>query len=187
MAGAGFTGDNAKLKKLIAGVELLAKGTSRLPLNRLLAHEVLYRVQRCFEDSKSPFGKPWQSLTVRKGLPLRDTGRLMNSFSTRAAPLSFTVSTNVKYAGIHNTGGTVKHAARTELRTYRETAKGKRTRVDTYSKAKRRVRTAVSVKAYSAVMPKRQFIPEGGEKLPFHWMTALQSVADEWIRFMVLP
>jgi phage virion morphogenesis protein len=65
-----------------------------------------------FHDARDPYGRPWAPLTEltvsrrREGsaVPLRDTGRLMNSLTYRADADSVEVGTNVIYAGTHQFG-----------------------------------------------------------------------------------
>jgi phage gpG-like protein len=65
-------------------------------------------VQMEFRQSKDPYGKPWAPLKLRKGKPLRDTGRLANSFSGRPTSSGIKVGTNVRYATTHQYGATIR-------------------------------------------------------------------------------
>ena len=81
----------------------------RLPAvkKRLLnaaAAEALTQVKLGFRGSKAPNGAPWKPLKVRDGRPLRDTGRLGNSFTVKISGQLVTLGTNVVYARFHQFG-----------------------------------------------------------------------------------
>lgn len=73
-----------------------------------------------FRASRDPYGVPWHKLAAstikrrRKGSsqPLLDTGRLRNSIAWRLVGDGVEVGTNLRYAAIHQFGGTIAHAAR---------------------------------------------------------------------------
>lgn len=70
------------------------------------------RVRLTFHDGADPWGDPWAPLkpsTIarrrkRSGVPLRDTGRLMNSIGHRAGSDFVEIGTNVEYAATHQFG-----------------------------------------------------------------------------------
>jgi len=65
-----------------------------------------------FATGTDPAGRKWQSLKHSRprggNQPLRDTGRLMASFTARVEPTAVVVGTNVAGAALHNFGGVVK-------------------------------------------------------------------------------
>lgn len=84
--------------------------------------------QMRFRDSKDPYGSLWERLKAstiarrRKGTggggvkPLLDTGRLRNSVTYRLlGGAGVEVGTNVRYAAIHQFGGAINFAARSQL------------------------------------------------------------------------
>lgn len=67
--------------------------------------------QQNFERESSPDGNPWpQSLRVKHegGKTLSDTRRLFGSITHEASSGGVAVGTNVVYAAIHQTGGTIR-------------------------------------------------------------------------------
>ena len=81
-----------------------------------LAQKARSLIVQQFETSKDPYGNPWKPSVAKKskreptarvktaGQILRDTNHLMNSFNAVPTAGGFTVSSNVKYAAIHNYG-----------------------------------------------------------------------------------
>lgn len=104
-------GNTAALRKLIADFEKVGGGSHMPILATNLGQEAVTQVQLGFQASKDPYGAGWAPLKRRAGQPLRDTGRLANSFTFEASPTQVRVWTNVAYAGYHQTG-TKKMVAR---------------------------------------------------------------------------
>jgi phage gpG-like protein len=88
----------ARIKKVTTG------GSSRRELHKLLAEEALTQVANGFRQSRDPYGRPWKPLKRRVGQPLRDTGRLLNSFHTKVDSRGFEVLSDVFYAQFHQEG-----------------------------------------------------------------------------------
>lgn len=65
-------------------------------------------VQMNFRQGISPTGEKWAPLKIRRGQPLRDTGRLMRSIQYRATDNEVVVGTNVKYAPTHQFGARIR-------------------------------------------------------------------------------
>jgi phage virion morphogenesis protein len=64
-----------------------------------------------FDDERDPDGAPWKpSIRAREtgGKTLTDSARLKQSITYRAGSDQVEVGTNVRYAGIHQTGGTIR-------------------------------------------------------------------------------
>ena len=57
-----------------------------------------------FKRGHEPNGTPWLPLKIRKGQPLRDTGRLMRSITWESNHNTATIGTNVIYGAAHNFG-----------------------------------------------------------------------------------
>jgi phage virion morphogenesis protein len=169
----GVRGDFDKLRDLIHSTELLGSKTWKRELFRSLAEEAQDLVNDAFEQSRDPYGASWPASEQRRrgkgergvtrrgrGQILRDTNRLYSSIHSRPSASGFVISTNVPYAAIHNFGGKVSLAERTELRAYKVTGRDKRTRVSLFgTKARRKVVTAVHAKARTVTVPRRMFIP----------------------------
>ncbi|MDE5831726.1 MAG: phage virion morphogenesis protein [Desulfovibrio sp.] len=66
---------------------------------------------RRFVEEKDPQGNPWKKsgrATEQSGQTLSDTGRLRKSVTYAASANKVVVGTNLKYARIHQFGGTIK-------------------------------------------------------------------------------
>ncbi|ANT39913.1 virion morphogenesis protein [Rhodovulum sp. P5] len=67
--------------------------------------------ERIGQTNVTPGGVPWpQSLRAQLegGLTLHDSGQLMRSITEQPGPQSVRVGSNIIYAGIHQTGGTIR-------------------------------------------------------------------------------
>jgi phage gpG-like protein len=106
MAGAAFRvrGDDEKVKRLIRKLDDAATRRFRAELNTVMGTAAVGLVQDCFRFSRDPYGRRYKPLKYRKGQPLRDTNRLMNSTSRSATSASFVISTNVAYGSFHQQG-----------------------------------------------------------------------------------
>jgi len=146
-----FSGDTKRLRELTAGVGRLKRGWQPR-LMRVLAVDALALTQECFESSSDPYGRPWQ--------PLLDTGRLRNSLRALGVQSKgFRVVTRVKYAALHNYGGTVTAKKAPYLR---------------FKVAGR------WVSKKSVTIPRRQFIPDTG-KTPQAWAEQFEETARAFI------
>jgi phage virion morphogenesis protein len=77
------------------------------PLYATIGRVLVNRVRLCFKMGIDPWGSPWAALKIRKGQPLRNTGRLQRSISSQADASGVTVGTNLKYAPTHQWGATI--------------------------------------------------------------------------------
>lgn len=93
----------ADLKRRMASIE---KERFRIQLSKGLAEESRRLVHEGFTREVDPEDVPWKPSWSPN--TLRDTGRLRNSIATHAWSRGFTLSTNVKYAAIHQYGGIIK-------------------------------------------------------------------------------
>lgn len=69
--------------------------------------EFLARVKMGFARGEDPYGVMWMPLAHREGQPLRDTGRLQNSFGVNVGSDSITIGaagSNVFYGAYHQQG-----------------------------------------------------------------------------------
>lgn len=82
----------------------LASDAFKGKLTRALMQEAIEQIDAGFASSRDPYGQRWQPLKVRRGQPLRDTGRLQRSFSGSSDPNGFKVGTDVVYANVHQFG-----------------------------------------------------------------------------------
>lgn len=100
----GVTGDFGKLKRLRAGFEGMKTQGFKAGLCRQMGEHSRDLVLQCFENARDPYGNAWARLKYRRGRPLRLTGRLYNSITTRSSAQGWSVSTPVIYAATHNYG-----------------------------------------------------------------------------------
>lgn len=90
----------------------LADATSdRRPALRAANRRLLTLVREGFRSGTDPWGEAWERLAMRSGQPLKDTGRLRNSFTGEATNDEAIVGTNVCYAVVHQFGATVTAGA----------------------------------------------------------------------------
>lgn len=105
----GLRGDFSELAALRR--KLAAAPQLREQLLKVAAAAALTEVQLGFRGGVDPYGEPWAPLKRRKGQPLRDTGRLGNSFTARPTATGFIVGTNVAYAPFHQYGAAARRAS----------------------------------------------------------------------------
>lgn len=119
------TGLQAKIDKVLAAAQAQ-------PMFQVIGSSIANRVRLCFKLGIDPWGNPWTAIKYRAprmrkrggftkagaaqfaanragtpGQPLRDTGRLQRSITTKAGSDSVTVGTNVMYAPTHQFGATI--------------------------------------------------------------------------------
>ena len=78
------------------------------PVFATIGRALASRIRLCFKLGIDPWGSPWAALKIRRGQPLRDSGRLMRSITAKPDSTGVTVGTNVKYARTHQQGATIK-------------------------------------------------------------------------------
>ena len=101
-----FTPNTAKVD---AKFDELTKPGSPSMLRALeaFARVLRTRIQLGFRQGKSPAGVPWKPLKIRKGQPLRNTGRLYGSIQVRRDGNAIQVGTNLKLPNNGNSLGAV--------------------------------------------------------------------------------
>lgn len=77
------------------------------PIYATIGRVLVNRIRLCFKLGIDPWNNPWAALKIRKGQPLRDTGRLQRSITSRPDKEGVTVGTNVFYAPVHQFGATI--------------------------------------------------------------------------------
>lgn len=105
MAKITFKIDDSKAKAKLALLDSAAKNPA--PVYATIGRVLVNRIRLCFKMGIDPWGNPWQALKLRKGQPLRDTGRLNRSITSRVDKDGVTVGTNVFYAPVHQFGATI--------------------------------------------------------------------------------
>lgn len=94
--------------KAVAKLKLLQSAIDNpQPVYATVGRVLVNRIRLCFKLGIDPWGNPWQALKFRKGQPLRNTGRLNRSITSRVDSQGVTVGTNVAYAPPHQFGATI--------------------------------------------------------------------------------
>lgn len=94
-------GARAKLKALVA-----ATGNMQ-PVFATVGRSIANRIRLCFKLGIDPWANPWAALKIRKGQPLRNTGRLQRSIVANPDKTGVTIGTNVRHAAVHQYGQTI--------------------------------------------------------------------------------
>lgn len=94
-------GARAKLKALVAATGDLQ------PVFATVGRSIANRIRLCFKLGIDPWSNPWAALKIRKGQPLRDTGRLNRSIVSNPDKTGVTIGTNVRHAAVHQYGQTI--------------------------------------------------------------------------------
>lgn len=100
-------GDFEHFQETIQNLSTLEKKELNEALSEVLRTGTIER----FENQEDPEGNRWQNsirVNVQGGTTLTQTARLRNSIATTANEQGFAVGTNVKYAAIHQLGGTIR-------------------------------------------------------------------------------
>jgi len=88
--------------------ELEQRAGGMQPVFETIGRVLVNRIRLGFKMGASPLGSPWRALKIRRGQPLRDTGRLQRSIVANADPQGVTIGTNVRYAAVHQFGATIR-------------------------------------------------------------------------------
>ena len=87
---------------------LVATGENMKPVYDVVGRTIATKIRLCFKLGIDPWGKPWLPLKIRKGgQPLRDTGRLVRSITSKPDDKGVSIGTNVFYARVHQRGATI--------------------------------------------------------------------------------
>ncbi|UAW08052.1 virion morphogenesis protein [Myxococcus phage Mx4 ts27htf-1hrm-1] len=173
MAGSGVYGDFKRLRELANGIALIDSPDWLRRLNKQLAEEARAQVVESFERGVDPYDRPWLP-SHRGGQTLRDRGRLLSSIApSEVTHAGFKLSTNVKYAAIHQYGGTIRA----------KTSKGLvfRMRVGTtvFGVRGKRLKQSRALNRWVRLMevriPRRSYVPIG-RRLGRRWTEAFRGV-----------
>lgn len=82
-------------------------GEDLTPMMKVLGQTGVSKIKLGFRAGQAPGGGSWESLKARAGSPLRDTGRLMNSMTSRPTKDQVFIGTNLFYAATHQFGATI--------------------------------------------------------------------------------
>lgn len=96
-------------KRALARIDALqASLNNARPVFAEVGRVLVNRIRLCFKLGIDPWGSPWAKLKLRRGQPLRDTGRLDRSITSAPDSTGVTVGTNVKYARTHQYGAEIQ-------------------------------------------------------------------------------
>jgi phage gpG-like protein len=87
--------------------ELIDRGADLTPVYATIGRVLVNRIRLGFKMGTSPYGNAWAKLKIRRGEPLRDTGRLQRSITARADASGVVIGTNLKQAPVHQFGATI--------------------------------------------------------------------------------
>jgi len=161
-------------KEVQALLTHLAKSLGDLkPVLNALGATLLARVQLGFRTGRAPDGSTWRPLRHRSGQPLRDTGRLLRSFTYRAEAKEVIVGTNTCYAPVHQFGATV----RADQPAGKQSLCGYVTKGSPYLRWKAEGGTWHAAK--QVVIPPRPFFPVN--TLPPDWQADLLSTLRQFL------
>lgn len=106
MAGFSFIVDDSRARAKLDRLDALARNPRAA--FETVGRALVNRIRLCFKLGIDPWGTPWAALKLRKGQPLRDTGRLNRSITANADNTGVTVGTNLVYARVHQYGATIQ-------------------------------------------------------------------------------
>jgi len=156
-------GNLASLQKHLKAVQALGK-TGLKRVSRAVAEEAKTLVDEGVAQGISPSGRAWKALKVRQGQPLRDTRRLQSSLAPVDTGNGFRISTNVRYARVHQFGAVIRAKSAKVL----------------YSRKNKRFFGKV------VKIPARPFLPREGT-LPARWATGLDEAARAILALILKP
>lgn len=154
-------GDFQKMERVIATVEKVAQGRFAESARRQAGEAALTELRKGFRASRDPYGHTWKELAIRSGKPLRDTGRLANSFSLQITKDGFVIGTPIAYAHVHQFGATIVPVNAPALRF--------------------RVRGVGFFTLQKVVIPARPMLPEGDDLGTWRDPIA-EACGDAWVK-----
>src|SRR3954469_4066225 len=97
-------GDFGRLEELIAKARTLVSPAFREATLANLAEAARTEIVLGFSGGRDPYGNRWAPLKAKRGRraggqPLRDTGRLQNSFNVQRTETGIVIRSGVSYAG----------------------------------------------------------------------------------------
>lgn len=109
-------GNIGALRQLSARVREISAAGFRGQLGARLGATAMKLVADEFRQSRDPYGAPWAPLVLRRGQPLRDTGRMQASVNYQPTSTGFRLIIPVVYASTHQRGATIVPRAARALR-----------------------------------------------------------------------
>jgi phage gpG-like protein len=101
-----FRVDDGGAKAKLSALQKAANNMA--PVYATIGRVLVNRIRLCFKLGIDPWANPWAKLKIRKGQPLRDTGRLQRSIVSSPDAQGVTVGTNLVYAPVHQFGATIE-------------------------------------------------------------------------------
>lgn len=101
-----FRLDDSVARAKIAAMQ--AAAADMRPLYATVGRVIVNRIRLCFKLGIDPWSSPWAALKIRKGQPLRNTGRLNRSVVANPDTKGVTIGTNVQFAAVHQYGATIE-------------------------------------------------------------------------------
>jgi len=187
---------------MAVGLARVAEGLrSPLPLMR----DIAGFLKKETDENFAAQGRPaWLGLSPRtlkrRGADakiLQDTGRLAGSIATSYDRTHATVGTNVRYAAIHQLGGTIQRAAYSKQVRHRTNAKGELMRTDGFNgkglvfakgRHKRALTRWFEVPAHAISIPARPYLPftSGGVLQP-STRSGVMTLTNDYLASLVGP
>lgn len=196
----GASGDFKELRALRARLTGFGGSGFWMTMSRALAETARERVKESFQQSMDPYGRHWKASWHRRGPDkggfktigqiLRDRGILFKSLApTNISAQGFAISTTVKYAAIHNWGGTITlpYQERANFhgrngRFLKHSAVSKSIAAKYSGKKGKAFRASIAIHgARSFRMPKRQYMPDGNRVGPI-WRKAFFQTARRIVK-----
>lgn len=174
-----ITGDFNLLKELRTKIGKITEPRFKMELAQLLGASAIAELRKEFARSVNPYGVAWKPLEHRKGQPLRDTGRLQNSFHYLADEKGFTVLSNVSYAAVHQNGATIGAHTRAA-----QTLKFNRAGKFTKGSAKRPAKSlsVLPRTQQSYQIPRRQMLPDRAGGLGPVWAQTFERTSRSYMK-----
>lgn len=109
MAGVKFTGDFAKLRKLIARLDAVGRGKAIPKVLEAMGDEAMRLVSLGFRQDTDPYGQPWAPHSPRtkqkaNSRLLRYSRKMYRGFKLSFGRSSFSITNSEPYAGVHQNG-----------------------------------------------------------------------------------
>lgn len=143
------------------------------PVMHILGNLIANQVKTGFRTGRDPYGKAWRPLRLRRGQPLRDTGRLMRSITYNVpSPTTVEIGTNVCYAVVHQTGAKVTAHG----------IAGKRSLCGYITTGAPMLAFKVGGRSFfakSVTIPARKILPDG--ELPVAWRKSIVEAFNDYL------
>jgi len=111
------SGDDAKLRALMARLLRAASGEVTQQLRRELTEQVRDEIDRSFRERRAPGGSAWKPVRKKEGgAPLVDSGALRSGFDVTSTNNGVRVTNRIAYANVHQRGARIRRRRRGKTR-----------------------------------------------------------------------